>query len=69
MRIIALREILGSNFAFIHRQHLNVKKGSKLANDIETLYRQNLNFKICEIANFLYQVTEGYIDESIKEYL
>ena len=63
------RPIEGANFALISQNQIILKKGSALADDIRGFLQEGLNYKVCEIINFLQESTQGFAHPSIEKYL
>lgn len=67
--ILEKKIIGGSNYVFIGQNKLIVNPESKICKYVHELYDNKNIIKLCQFVIFLKDAVDGYIDESLKEYL
>jgi hypothetical protein len=59
----------GENFVFIGMQIIILNKDSKISKVIKTMYNNEEFYQLCKLIKILYHSYQGFIDDSVKEYL
>lgn len=67
--ILEKKIIGGSNYVFIGQNKLIINPGSMICKNVHELYNNGNTIKLCQFVYSLKDAADGYIDESLKEYL